>query len=292
MKPTAFIGLALIVAAPAVSAAQTQTMAPPPRFASAPWWMDLPIIASTGQVHAETPANRAGFGASFDEIDDSVANAMKKAVARMKTLTSVLAAYGADKVQVETSFTTRPLYEQYRDKSGQMVDNERPDKIDHYQVTARVQVNVRDVRVLEQVYATVLSAKPTSTDRVDFSLDPDDEVKTEMFRKAVANAADRARLAVQAAGARLGPVKLIDPTGRACQTDVLVAGAEAGYGEGVAASVPAPPPPAMASVNEVVVAGAKRAADAGLKPEDYPVLLQPPLQGLDASACVVFSLAP
>jgi len=268
--------------------AQTAPVAPPARYDPAPWWMDKPIIASSGYVTSEVTANRATFQATYHVVDRDPAAATKAAADKVKALGSVLAAYGADKVRVATTFQITPLYDQYRDKDGQLVDNERADKIKTYQVAAIVSVEVRDVRLIEQVYATALSAKPSTTQPVNFRLEPDNETKTQMFRAAVEDAARRARLAVEASGAKLGAVKLIDPTGRACETDVLVAGAgrggDGGYANDVAMS---PPPPAPMAAMPLLQ---KRLAETGLNPDDFRLPLQPPVQSLDARACVVFGL--
>ena len=45
------------------------------------------------------------------------------------------------------------------------------------------------------------------------------------------------------------------------------------------------------SIQDIVVAGQKRAQEVGLNPEDLRLPLQPPLQRLEERACVVFSLA-
>jgi hypothetical protein len=90
----------------------------------------------------------------------------------------------------------------------------------------------------------------------------------------------------------VGAVRLIDPTGRACQTDVLVAGAGRPYAETPAYRVAAPaPPPASQGVEEMVVTAARRAREVGLDPDAIRLPLQPPMQRLEASSCVVFSLA-
>jgi uncharacterized protein YggE len=187
----------------------------------APWWMNQPVIPSIGYVRVETPANRANFSTSFQVVDRNAADATAKAADKIRDLAQALRAQGAGKVQIQTTFASRPLYEQYRDKDGNLVENRRADKIERYEVQAMVAIEVRDMGVLEQTYATVINAKPTYTSTVTFRLDPDDRAKSALYVEAVKDAARRADLSVEAAGARRGAVKLIDQTGRACQTDVL-----------------------------------------------------------------------
>ncbi len=284
--------------APARSEPYMATIAAnPPQYGPAPWWMREGIIAATGEVQTHIPANRAQFSAQFSAIDRSLATAQKAAADRVRALARTLQGYGADKAQVETSLQVQPIYEQYRDKDGNLQTNVRADKIERYDVRVAFNVQVRDVAVLERAYAAVVSAHPVSVGQVYFHLEPSNETNTELFQAAVSDAARRARLAAEATGAKLGKVRLIDPTSRACETDVLVAGAARGYGQdagGVqevmvtgsrrmnaplpAVNVPAPPPPPPPPAPGEEVS------------PDQILPLQAPLQTLQRKACVVYGL--
>ncbi len=271
----------------------------PAQYGPAPWWMREPIIAATGEVQTHIPANRANFSAQFSSIDRSLATAQKAASDKVRALARTLAAYGADKAQVETSLSVEPIYEQYRDKDGNLQTNMRPDKIERYDVRVSFNVQVRDVAVLERAYAAVASAHPVSIGRVNFHLEPDNETNADLFKAAVGDAARRARLAVEATGAKLGRVRLIDPTNRACETDVLVAGAGRGYGQDAGGvqevvvtaqrrmqGVPfamAPPPPPPPPPSPPPAPGEEVSADQLLP-------LQAPLQTLQRKACVIYGL--
>ena len=287
-----------LLALPGLAGAQTPPATIGERYVPAPWWMRDPVIASIGYVRTEVAANRASFGATFQSIDRSAAEASRKAADQVRALSQALAAYGVDKVRVETSLTTQPLYDQYRDENGVLRDNARGDQIERYQANANVSVTVRDASVLERVYATVLAAQPTSTSPVSFHLEPDNAVKTWLQGEAVKDAARRAREAASNAGAALGGVRVIDPTGRACQTDVLAGWPSYSSGDGLATDVdavavtgsrmerqfapsapppPPPPPPPGAAPSEAQIEAARLA-------------LQPPLRELSDRACVVYGL--
>lgn len=286
------------LARPALAAGQA---VPPPapapapvlrNYDPAPWWIDKPIMPSIGYVTTEVQANRAGLSATYEAVDRDVASATRIAAQKVKAITGAMDAYGPDKVRVATSFTITPLYEQYRDKAGQMIDNARADKIDRYQVSVQVGVEIRDVRLAEPVYAVLMSAKPSSSQGASFRLEPTDDVRTQMFKLAIEDAKRRADLAAAAAGTRIGSVRLIDPTARACETDVLLAPAPRGYDPTTPRPVPAPymaRSPAN-EINELVVTSNKRAEAAGLKPEDLLLPVQPPMERLQAKACVVYAL--
>ena len=286
------IGLAALLALTATPAlAQTPPATLGARYVPAPWWMQDPVIASTGRVRVEIAANRAAFSASFLAIDRSAAESSRKAADQVRALSQAPAAYGVDAVRVETSLTTRPLYEQYRDADGDLVDNERADKIQRYETEATVSLTLRDMAVLERVYATVVASQPTSISQVNFSLQPENTWVTNLAAEAVRDARARAVAAARDAGATLGPVRVIDPTGRACQTDVL-----AGWPSYQASAQP------QTTVDEMVVTGSRVQSRAPAPPspprpalsetsiEAARLALQPPLRVLTDSACVVYSL--
>jgi uncharacterized protein YggE len=270
----------------------------PPQYGPAPWWMREGIIAATGEVQTHIPANRAQFSAQFSAIDRSLATAQKNAADKVRALAKTLQAYGADKAQVETSLSVQPIYEQYRDEKGNLLTNRRADKIERYDISVSFNVQVRDLAVLERAYAAVVSAHPASMGQVYFRLEPSNETNTELFQAAVGDAARRARLAAEATGVKLGRVRLIDPTARACETDVLVTGAPRGYGQDAG------------GVQEVVVSGSRRMAavqvhESPAPPPPPPPLaiapgeevsadqllpLQAPLEMLQRKACVVYGL--
>lgn len=281
----------LIVAAAFALVATTAFAQTPPaqigeRYVPAPWWMREPVIASIGNVRTELPANRAQFSASFQAVERTAEEATRKAADKVREISRALGAYGAERVQVETTFQMRPLYDQYKNKEGTVVENQRSDKIDAYEVNANMSVSVRDVAVLEKVYAAVLAARPSATQPVYFLLEPSNEVKTWLQSEAVKDAARRGRQAAEAAGARLAGVKVIDPTGRACETDVLAGWPSYGGGQpsptdvdapqtasrmAMAPPPPPPPPPPAPGM-------------------DIQVTLQPPMRTLTDHACVVYGL--
>ena len=277
-----------IAAAPSAAFAQAAPPADNGRYDKAPWWMREPVIASTGFVQKEVLANRAGFSASFQAVEKSAADATRAATDQVRELMTALAALGPDKVRVTTAVSITPIYDQYRDKDGNLIPNQRADKIDKYQANVSVSVEVRDLTVLERAYALTVAARPTAAGQVYFSLSPDNEMRSALFGAAVSDAARRARLAAEAAGTRLGPVKLIDPTGRACDTDVLIAGAPRGYNDSEASNEPAayasapppppppPPPPGAPTLEQ--------------RADQLRLPLQPPLTTLTAKVCVIFTL--
>ena len=282
----------------AATAALAQTAAPQlSPYDRAPWWMKESVITQTGYVFTEIPANRASFSATFLTVADTAEKAQNLAIAQTKGLNQALDKLGKDKVRVSTSFSMRALYEQYRDKSGNRIEDQRGDKIEKYQVSLNLSVEVRDTAQLERAYALVLAAAPTSSTPIGFNLQPDNETNTWLYTEAVKDAHTRALQSAAAAGGKLGGIKVIDPTGRACETDILARGADNGWDPTMAQEVmvsgarkayaPPPPPqpaPAMAglALNSAEYLEAKALQN--------PFIQTPPLQRLEAKACVVYGL--
>ncbi|MGZ8363968.1 MAG: SIMPL domain-containing protein [Caulobacteraceae bacterium] len=299
------LAAALLIAAAAAPAPTPALAQVPPatvgeRYVPAPWWMRDSVIASIGYVRTEIPANRAGFNASFQSVSRTAAQASAEAASKVRALSQALATYGVERVRVTTTLSIRPLYEQYKDEQGNLRDNARADQIQRYQADATVSVQVRDTAVLERVYATVLQAQPTNVSAVYFRLEPDNATKSALQGEAVKDAARRAREAAQNAGSVLGKARVIDPTGRACQTDVLAGWPSYSGGAGLptdvdaievtgsrmasrAAMAPPPPPPPPPAPGQ-----ADASAEAVL--EASKLALQPPLEELTDQACVVYGL--
>lgn len=304
LKRLGCILLASAVALPA--AAQTPPAQIGASHVPAPWWMREPVIAAIGHVRVELEANRANFSASFQSIDRNAPEASARAADQVRALSQALAGYGVDRVRVETTVSTRPLYEQYRDETGVLRDNPRADRIQRYQADATVSIAVRDVSVLEQVYAAVTGARPTSVSTVHFSLQPDNTTLTNLAGEAVRDAARRARAAAENAGATLGRVRVIDPSGRACQTDVLAGWPSYGSAVGPATTVDAITVTGsrlvrreFEAISPITTVGREqleltevRSAEGLMSEQAGPerLTLQPPIRVLTDQACVVYGL--
>jgi len=173
--------LAVLTALALAAPASAQVAAPGQRFDPAPWWMAQPVISSIGHVRFELRANRAGFNATFEAVEPNAAAAQRRAAEQVRAVSEALRAYGPERVRVTTTLSLQPLYDQYRNREGQIQENRRADQVERYAGRATVNVEVRDVAVLERVYATVLSARPTNVSGVGFRLEPGDAVRTALY---------------------------------------------------------------------------------------------------------------
>ncbi len=280
-----------------IASAQAVTPVASP-YDRAPWWMKESVITQTGYVYTEIPANRANFSATFLTVADTAEKAQNLAIEQTKGLNQALDKLGKDKVRISTSFSMRALYEQYRDKNGNRIEDQRGDKIEKYQVSLNLSVEVRDTAQLEKAYALVLAAAPTSSTPINFSLQPDNETNTWLYTEATSDAHIRAQQSASAAGGKLGGIKVIDPTGRACETDILARTPDGSYDntqpQAVAYEsrmpppIPVPPVPMMYAAAPASVVGSAEYLEA--KALQNPFIQTPPLQRLEAKSCVVYGL--
>lgn len=280
-----------LLAAPVLAQTPPASIGQP--FIPAPWWMKDPVIASMGHVRTEVPANRARFAVRFSAVEKTAAAATTAATGKARELDAALAGLGKDRVRLTTSLSTRPLYDQYRQKDDTIAENQRADQIEAYEVTAVLVVEVREPGVLERAYRLAVAARPSAIDTPQFSLEPENELKTWLYEAAIKDAARRARLAAAAAGSRLGMVKVIDPSGGVCQTQVL-AGWPSYAGESPATDVQAPS--AMSRYSDAAPAPAPPLSPPTLGLEklagDVQVTMQPPIFALAGQACVIYGLLP
>ena len=287
MKPT-FLLIALL-AAPALAQTPPASIGQP--YIPAPWWMKDPVIASMGHVRTEVPANRARFAVRFSAVEKTAAAATTAATAKARELDAALAALGKERVRLTTSLATRPLYDQYRQKDGSIVENQRADQIESYEVTAVLAVEVRDTELLERAYRLAVAARPSAIDTPAFSLEPENALKTWLYEAAIKDSARRARLATAAAGSRLGLAKVIDPSGGVCQTQVL-AGWPSYSGETPAADVQAPREMMRSADAAQMVMAAPAPPSLEKLAGDVQVTLQPPLYPLEGQSCIIYGLLP
>lgn len=285
-----WIGLCALplLAAEAEAAPPVKSVETPDRFDAAPWWMQRAVLPQTGYAETEVEANRATFAARFKGTGKTASEAQNEAVAQAETLISALRQRQPEVVRVTTDFAVQAFHEQHRDKDGRQIANVRGDKIKGYDATLTLRVEVRDMAVLEPVYALVLASAPTQVDRVVFSLKPDNALRERLRNEATRDAAVRAQGAADASGSALGGIRLIDPSGRACRADLLgrrpdanadiaIRGQRVEY-KGPPQMVSGPPPPP----SPLYQLEARAAENAFIQ--------TPPLYRVRAETCVVYDL--
>ena len=155
--------------------------------------------------------------------------------------------------------------------------------------TARVtlDVEVKEIARAPGVRAAALAVGPEQAQPLNFTLRMTTEHNRRVYAAAVADAAARARAAAEAAGARLGPLLVLQEGQGPCLGQW--------YGErpGMYAPPPPPPPPApaMAAMEDVMVTGSRgrqlRVTQAEIDRLDLPADVTP--IHLNTMVCAVYA---
>ena len=120
-----------------------------------PYWTRQPVIEAMGRANMEVSPNRARFDVTYLEIDKDANDAMKLAVERGRLAYDTIKAVAGDSAIVQTSVSVDPYYEQYRDKDGNRIENDRADKVKGYEARVSVSVEVDDVSLAGKARAQV-----------------------------------------------------------------------------------------------------------------------------------------
>lgn len=188
----------LVVASAAAASAQDRAF-------SQPYWTERPVIEAIGRVELEVPPNRAAFDVTFIETeptaDEAAANA---AEAARQAEQAIRVRVGTGSVRMSSNLSIETLYEQYRDRDGNRVDNERADRITGYSAEVTLSVDVLELAKAADARAAALAARPQNVGELSYSLFADPEMQRNAYRLAVEDAAAKARIAATATGARLG----------------------------------------------------------------------------------------
>ncbi len=258
-----------------------------------PYWTRAPVIEAIGRAELEIAPNQASFYVSFVETDKDAAVATDKAVERAKVAYEAIKRTGGAQVIAETSVEVDPYYEQYRDESGDLVDNERADKIRGYSADVSIEVEVNgDLSLAGKVRAAALAAGPEDSSSLDISTKVSAEAHRAAYEAAAADADARAKASAAALGTTLGQLLVIQEgngpcLGRWSQSAIGIVG-----GNLTVDTVLDELPQARARLQTVTVTGARKTnasfiTDAQIARLDLPSDARP--QTITSSVCVVFA---
>jgi hypothetical protein len=262
-----------------------------------PYWFDKPVIEAMGRAEIDARPNRASFSVVFIEQDEDTAEAMQAAVARARlAYDAVKQAAPGDASRIRTSVSVAPYFEQYRDREGNRIEDDRPDRVAGYEARVAVDVTVTDVALAGRARAATLALSPEeSGGGVSTWLEQSVEQQRAALEAAAKDAAERARLTAAAVGKRVGELLVLQEGYGPCMGNwssgqiAKVGGGGSGFGF---PPPPPPPPPAPAmAMAEMVVTGSARGREITVTQADIDALNLPndeTPQTLSASVCAVF----
>ena len=256
-----------------------------------PYWTRVPVIEVLGRANMEVAPNRASFSVTYLETDKASKDAMQKAVDRGRLAYNTIKQAAGEGAIVQSSVNVTALYEQYRDKDGNRIDNQRSDKIRAYEARVTLNVTVEDVSKAGTARAGALALGPENSTGLSTFLQRPTEMNRAAYEAAVADGAARAATTASASGARLGKLMVVQEGNGPCLGSwSSMAGSDYDYYR--ASSVPAPPappPPPPAPVASGMVDGRQ----VTITQADIDALNLPSddrLQQISSSVCMIYTI--
>ncbi len=285
-----------LVAACAVSALSPAFAQTAPDFQNqaftTPYWTRVPVIEVLGRSEMQVAPNRASFSVTYLETDKDSKDAMKLAVERGRlAYDTIKKAAGKDSI-IQTSVNVTALYEQYKDKDGNRIDNERSDKIRAYEARVSLSVVVEDVSKAGKARAGALALGPENSSGLSTYLERTTELNREAYESAVKDGAARAAATAKASGGRLGKLMVVQEGSGPCLGSWSTqSGNDYDYYEKSYAMAPPPPPPSPAPVASGMIGGEQ----VTITQADIDALNLPSddqKQSVSAGVCMIYQIEP
>lgn len=221
-----------------------------------PYWTRVPVIEVLGRADMQVAPNRASFSVTYLETDKDSKKAMQLAVERGRlAYDTIKKAAGKDSI-VQSSVNVTALYEQYKDKDGNRIDNERSDKIRAYEARVTLTVTVEEVAKAGSARAGALALAPENSSGLTTYLERTTELNREAYETAVKDGAARAKATASASGGKLGKLMVVqEGTGPCLGNWSSMAGSDYNYYGAAPAYAPPPPPPPPSPVSSGMIDG-------------------------------------
>lgn len=257
-----------------------------------PYWTRVPVIEVMGRADMQVMPNRAAFNVTYLETDKDSKKAMQLAVERGRlAYETIKKAAGKDSV-IQSSVNVTALYEQYKDKDGNRIDNERSDKIRAYEARVSLNVTVEDVSKAGTARAGALALGPENSSGLSTYLERTTELNRESYEAAVKDGAARAKATAAASGGKLGKLMVVQEGSGPCLGSwSSMAGSDYDYYDKAAYAMapPPPPPPPPAPLASGMIDGRQ----VTITQADIDALNLPSddkTQGVSSSVCMIYQI--
>lgn len=252
-----------------------------------PYWLDRSVIEAIGRAELEVMPDRASFSVTLEETAREAGEASAQAADRARLAVAAMRQRGGEALQIRATVAMQANYEEYRNREGEVEQREGAENIRSYTARVQLDVEVSDIARASGVRAAALAVGPEQSQPLQFSLRMTTEHQRRVFAAAVADAAARGRAAADAAGARLGPLLVLQEGQGPCLGEWY------GSRPGTYGPPPPPPPPApmMEETQEIVVTGSRgrqlRLTQDQIDRLDLPADVAP--MRLQSSVCAVYA---
>jgi len=209
-----------------------------------PYWTRVPVIEVLGRADMQVAPNRANFSVIYLETDKDSKKAMQLAVERGRLAYETIKKAAGKESVIQSSVNVTALYEQYKDKDGNRIDNERSDKIRAYEARVTLSVTVGDVSKAGTARAGALALGPENSSGLSTYLERTTALNLEAYEAAVKDGAARAAATASASGGKLGKLMVVQEGSGPCLGNwSSMAGSDYDYYKSAPAYAPPPPPP-------------------------------------------------
>jgi uncharacterized protein len=263
----------------------------PDQMFTTPYWTRVPVIEAIGRADMQVAPNRASFSVTYLETDKDSKKAMQLAVERGRlAYDTIKKAAGKDSV-IQSSVNVTALYEQYKDKDGNKIDNERSDKIRAYEARVTLSVMVVDVSKAGTARAGALALGPENSSGLSTYLERTTELNREAYEAAVKDGAARAKATAAASGAKLGKLMVVQEGSGPCLGSwASSAGSDYDYYRAAPAFAPPPPPPPPPSPVASGMVGGRQVTITQADIDSLNLPSDDKTQGVSSSVCMIYKI--
>jgi uncharacterized protein YggE len=255
-----------------------------------PYWTRVPVIEVLGRADMQVAPNRASFAVTYLETDKDSKKAMQLAVERGRLAYETIKKAAGKTSVIQSSVNVTALYEQYKDKDGNRIDNERSDKIRAYEARVTLSVTVEDVSKAGTARAGALALGPENSTGLSTYLERTTELNRTAYEAAVKDAAARAEATAKASGSKLGKLMVVQEGSGPCLGNwSSMAGSDYDYYAAPAYAPPPPPPPPPPPVASGMIDGRQ----VTITQADIDALNLPSddkTQAVSSSVCMIYQI--
>ncbi len=241
-----------------------------------PYWARKPVVEILGRSQMEFESNRAKLRFIVAEIDKDPEQALAKVSKNTQpVIEKIMGILGKDG-RVDVNYYRDVIYQQYKDKDGNKIENTREDKIENYVIGWSVFVETKNISLIPRIRAEMLAIENSRmTDSVNYSFSPTPLQERQLFTAAIEDGKERAKIISDSYGVKLR--LLITQEGR---TECL--GSPTGYGETNSGSMKS----YTGDKEKIIVSGSR------IKPRPIDLIMpaSPETHELKSLVCMVYAV--
>lgn len=292
LKKYSFIALALFTPQFANAQSVVKNIAGPvdnpPYAAIKPYWIDTPVIEVIGRSNMLFEPNRATMNFTIQEINENADEGLAKLTKRTKPVIEKVKSMLAKEDAISVNYRRQAIYEQYKDKEGNKIQNTREDKIEKYVLYWDISITTHKTENISKIKSEILAIGDARMNGAEYySFVPSAEQSREVFQAAVKDGAERAKLISSINGNRTKLLVIQEGQSQCLSSPTTQIGNVYPNEDARYEIAPAPPP---APIVPSMALFANKGAAPVLQASDLIMPSAPNKHPMSASVCMVFSI--